>query len=45
MVGIVVVGCGWFGVGIGVVVCIGQVTLVGWDLSVGLMGWGSLRSE
>ena len=44
-VGVVLVGCGWFGVGIGVVVCVGQVTMVGWVMSVGLVGSGSLRSE
>ena len=44
-VSVVVVGCWLFGIGFGVSVCIGQVTIVGWVMSVGLMGWGSLRSE
>ena len=43
-VGVVVVGCWLFGIGFGVSVCAGQVTMVGWVMSVGFMGWGSLRS-
>ena len=37
-VGVVVVGCWLFGIGFGVSVCAGQVTMVGWVMSVGFMG-------